>query len=115
MVTAGRPVPSPTRGYGTHPSLPPILRPSLRPSERPLYSDCHPGQGSASRDLWMGRAPGGGMGPGSRSLALACPGRSEEHTSELQSLMRISYAVFCSKKKKKRKKQQILHTQTEEH
>src|SRR3546814_8807682 len=31
-----------------------------------------------------------------------CPsGRSEEHTSELQSLMRISYAVFCLKKKKK--------------
>src|SRR3546814_1578133 len=29
------------------------------------------------------------------------PGRSEEHTSELQSLMRISYAVFCLKKKNK--------------
>src|SRR3546814_5331767 len=34
-------------------------------------------------------------------FAAACPGnRSEEHTSELQSLMRISYAVFCLKKKK---------------
>src|SRR3546814_1069214 len=31
--------------------------------------------------------------------------RSEEHTSELQSLMRISYAVFCLKKKKKQKTQ----------
>ena len=30
--------------------------------------------------------------------------RSEEHTSELQSHVRISYAVFCLKKKKKRKK-----------
>src|SRR3546814_2886433 len=30
------------------------------------------------------------------------PARSEEHTSELQSLMRISYAVFCLKKKKKK-------------
>src|SRR3546814_6624143 len=30
----------------------------------------------------------------------AMPARSEEHTSELQSLMRISYAVFCLKKKK---------------
>src|SRR3546814_4511978 len=30
--------------------------------------------------------------------------RSEEHTSELQSLMRISYAVFCLKKKKKKAK-----------
>src|SRR3546814_6329568 len=29
--------------------------------------------------------------------------RSEEHTSELQSLMRISYAVFCLKKKKEKK------------
>src|SRR3546814_7620730 len=33
------------------------------------------------------------------------PARSEEHTSELQSLMRISYAVFCLKKKKKRTKE----------
>src|SRR3546814_6898315 len=33
---------------------------------------------------------------------LARPVRSEEHTSELQSLMRISYAVFCLKKKKQR-------------
>src|SRR3546814_3656972 len=32
------------------------------------------------------------------------PARSEEHTSELQSLMRISYAVFCLKKKKKQTK-----------
>src|SRR3546814_8093772 len=32
--------------------------------------------------------------------------RSEEHTSELQSLMRISYAVFCLKKKNKQKKPQ---------
>src|SRR3546814_7606089 len=44
-----------------------------------------------------------------RELRYPCPtkrpggkkcGRSEEHTSELQSLMRISYAVFCLKKKK---------------
>src|SRR3546814_5858895 len=35
-------------------------------------------------------------GPGAADLQ-----RSEEHTSELQSLMRISYAVFCLKKKKK--------------
>src|SRR3546814_10100785 len=40
--------------------------------------------------------------------------RSEEHTSELQSLMRISYAVFCLKKKKKKhnkKKKSNKHTQ----
>src|SRR3546814_1470498 len=34
-----------------------------------------------------------------RSVATAVDTRSEEHTSELQSLMRISYAVFCLKKK----------------
>src|SRR3546814_3433341 len=33
------------------------------------------------------------------ALALSADARSEEHTSELQSLMRISYAVFCLKKK----------------
>src|SRR3546814_2920879 len=33
----------------------------------------------------------------------AISGRSEEHTSELQSLMRISYAVFCLKKKRKKR------------
>src|SRR3546814_7399467 len=38
-------------------------------------------------------------------------GRSEEHTSELQSLMRISYAVFCLKKKKK-KQDQLIQTAT---
>src|SRR3546814_6961195 len=49
-------------------------------------------------------------------------GRSEEHTSELQSLMRISYAVFCLKKKKTNTSliiiidttiPQIIHTKTE--
>src|SRR3546814_10816852 len=38
--------------------------------------------------------------------------RSEEHTSELQSLMRISYAVFCLKKKKK-KEDNIKNKKTE--
>src|SRR3546814_3965059 len=35
--------------------------------------------------------------------------RSEEHTSELQSLMRISYAVFCLQKKKYQRKKQTNH------
>src|SRR3546814_1850344 len=38
--------------------------------------------------------------------------RSEEHTSELQSLMRISYAVFCLKKKINKNKQFIKNTHT---
>src|SRR3546814_1349522 len=48
----------------------------------------HAGVPGAGTD--RGRAPAGG--------------RSEEHTSELQSLMRISYAVFCLKTKKKKNK-----------
>src|SRR3546814_2049948 len=38
------------------------------------------------------------------------PGRSEEHTSELQSLMRISYAVLCMKKKKHNYRTQTTDT-----
>src|SRR3546814_1599025 len=37
---------------------------------------------------------------GMRNRSIDLAARSEEHTSELQSLMRISYAVFCLKKKK---------------
>src|SRR3546814_7301592 len=49
--------------------------------------------------------PGQNSGaPGANLLRLRA--RSEEHTSELQSLMRISYAVFCLKKKKKTKTNQ---------
>src|SRR3546814_4649664 len=57
---------------------------------------CHATDGAASGtgllDFGMHQA-----GPDG---ALGRIGRSEEHTSELQSLMRISYAVFCLKKKK---------------
>src|SRR3546814_4068475 len=61
---------------------------------------------------------GGTPGEESRSWPLRRSGpaqrladrRSEEHTSELQSLMRISYAVFCLKKKKKHtNKKQTRH------
>src|SRR3546814_4398605 len=47
---------------------------------------------AAIRDLFPGRI----------ALVSSFGARSEEHTSELQSLMRISYAVFCLKKKKTR-------------
>src|SRR3546814_2153667 len=50
-----------------------------------------------------------GTGRPCHGRALAGLARSEEHTSELQSLMRISYAVFCLKTKKKYKKD---HTRT---
>src|SRR3546814_1660640 len=48
-------------------------------------------------------APGEAMRVFGRCRRIAMRQRSEEHTSELQSLMRISYAVFCLKKKKKTK------------
>src|SRR3546814_9536210 len=44
-----------------------------------------------------------GPGPHPKAGKTLSRRRSEEHTSELQSLMRISYAVFCLKKKKKKK------------
>src|SRR3546814_9407169 len=61
----------------------------------------HDGDGRCGRaagavhrpERWRGRADAG-------TRAGAGRGRSEEHTSELQSLMRISYAVFCLKQKK---------------
>src|SRR3546814_9914734 len=54
------------------------------------------GPGRRSPRLGLARQPR----PGAHRLA-ARQLRSEEHTSELQSLMRISYAVFCLKKKKR--------------
>src|SRR3546814_8921357 len=58
----------------------------------------------------VGLAAGGGCGFGGWRFALAPSpvhgrglGRSEEHTSELQSIMRNSYAVFCLKKKTHKK------------
>src|SRR3546814_8297868 len=59
----------------------------------------------------FGRPAIGGVGAADRArlrkkenLVVAHHERSEEHTSELQSLMRISYAVFCLKKKKNKTK-----------
>src|SRR3546814_5298594 len=56
-------------------------------------------------------SPGGGA-VGSLGGVLGSLGgaRSEEHTSELQSLMRISYAVFCLKKKKNQDRWNINHS-----
>src|SRR3546814_6805370 len=68
----------------------------------------HPASGAAHQIAkWTGAADDGGpavinAGDGTHehpTQALLDALRSEEHTSELQSLMRISYAVFCLKKK----------------
>src|SRR3546814_7964845 len=89
---------------------------------RHAHFRAHGGTAGASRVPWSRRAavldPAADL-PDARALAAqvhrkrACAGiselavvhRSEEHTSELQSLMRISYAVFCLKKKKNKTKQ----------
>src|SRR3546814_9464804 len=59
------------------------------------------GQARRPHSRAPGRRPAGGAHGlcGRRAGGLVTP-RSEEHTSELQSLMRISYAVFCLKKNK---------------
>src|SRR3546814_2091029 len=69
-------------------------------------------QQNAEADQWPGRAPPPGLQLQQEQTAQTehqtgdrvhvdetAPARSEEHTSELQSLMRTSYAVFCLKKK----------------
>src|SRR3546814_3654777 len=57
------------------------------------------GDRRVAQDARQGGAAGTGVAAGARA-----GDRSEEHTSELQSLMRISYAVFCLKKKKTKSK-----------
>src|SRR3546814_2669647 len=52
-------------------------------------------------NFWLGEL---GIDAEYRTCRVEAGKRSEEHTSELQSLMRISYAVFCLKKKKKNEK-----------
>src|SRR3546814_2414989 len=53
---------------------------------------------------WRSPDPVGSLRGTSRWPKVRASKRSEEHTSELQSLMRISYAVFCLKNKKENKK-----------
>src|SRR3546814_2872448 len=63
---------------------------------------------SASNCLRNASAPPNALSIASASAPAGSPPppRSEEHTSELQSLMRISYAVFCLKKKKNKPEKQ---------
>src|SRR3546814_1973345 len=67
---------------------------------------CARGPGDNAKDRkWCGSDRSGAHAP---RRSLRRNGRSEEHTSELQSLMRISYAVFCLKKKKNNDTRQEL-------
>src|SRR3546814_10536749 len=82
--------------------LPLVEQPSGVPDLKPGGADVHLVVGQHEADPLVGgqrlaeRHALRGVGGGD----VVSP-RSEEHTSELQSLMRISYAVFCLKKKKK--------------
>src|SRR3546814_6835265 len=58
----------------------------------------------------LGSFAGSTPSPSSHCESVKRYGRSEEHTSELQSLMRISYAVFCLKKKKQHKQDNPTNT-----
>src|SRR3546814_2406559 len=72
------------------------------------FDRCLPRSIALSRAmLSTGLAPDLILGVKLRPFEAHC--RSEEHTSELQSLMRISYAVFCLKKKKKKNKKITQH------
>src|SRR3546814_2145517 len=63
------------------------------------HGDDEQGERTLEQHLVGGKLP-------AEQNAQCCPAdRSEEHTSELQSLMRISYAVLCLKKKNKKKQQ----------
>src|SRR3546814_10256125 len=59
-----------------------------------------------------GLSEGFSAGAAGSGIFVAGGGRSEEHTSELQSLMRISYAVFCLKKKNNTTTIKVHHNDT---
>src|SRR3546814_2646461 len=70
-------------------------------SPEAVQPDGQTGEGVQAQAIEPGDAPKPARNPRRRKAPVAdAPDRSEEHTSELQSLMRISYAVFCLKKKK---------------
>src|SRR3546814_2972094 len=84
------------------------LRPDLRHQRRqrlvPAFLGLHDAEALGARPVEiLGLVAGAAQADLDHALAVEQPfldGRSEEHTSELQSLMRISYAVFCLTKKK---------------
>src|SRR3546814_10778584 len=79
--------------------------PRVAPTISPRGSTISTTSGSGLFQVESDRTPIGAPVPTVESTGdlekTSASGRSEEHTSELQSLMRISYAVFCLKKKKK--------------
>src|SRR3546814_7724640 len=85
------------RSRGDRASRPP------RPRAEGAARDCGRDRAALRPDLCRREAPPPQARALSRPAEARLHQRSEEHTSELQSLMRISYAVFCLKKKKNSK------------
>src|SRR3546814_7132733 len=80
----------------------------------PTSTDIRTGISASSRKLRLpGSEPTASSILGASLMSLIIR-RSEEHTSELQSLMRISYAVFCLKKKKTQIKNKYTHMNTQQ-
>src|SRR3546814_2814218 len=74
--------------------------PHVKINEIVSATSAHPLRVGCDQDLFAAGVDIGAIMQGLRWTSPKQPLRSEEHTSELQSLMRISYAVFCLKKNK---------------
>src|SRR3546814_10418906 len=74
-----------------------IVAPNQHPAPRTFYPECS--LRARKTDLLIGLSDGRAVAVEAKDSASVL-NRSEEHTSELQSQMRNSYAVFCLKKKK---------------
>src|SRR3546814_3636036 len=79
------------------PNAPTAVAKQIAPDDR--KAGLRPGMMTSSTTR-SGEAPSERAASSSFGSSFSVAARSEEHTSELQSLMRISYAVFCLKKKK---------------
>src|SRR3546814_5810007 len=99
LFRSARPAGPPVRGRGAF-----RVRPGAALLEPTLHEPVRAGSGAIGRQSAVrtgaGSDAGGAAAAGKSRFSGMAGGRSEEHTSELQSLMRISYAVFCLKKKK---------------
>src|SRR3546814_1338569 len=77
-----------------------IVRFTGRDSTGQWLDEVYPGYAESDAFRWHCAVAEEAVPSYRKSSVISNLGRSEEHTSELQSLMRISYAVFCLKKKK---------------
>src|SRR3546814_8487228 len=111
----GRGATAPPYGAGGFPLLDPCADARSRAPPRQTVQEDR--QQCWTRPIGPRRSRTGSIPAGRPRTPSRRSSRSEEHTSELQSLMRISYAVFCLKKKKQetastKHQVQVINTQT---